>query len=53
MCAGGGLGDQVMKMMHLRSQIDVKVQKSNVKSAQIKQKKHYDRRHQGESFKVG
>ena len=39
-------------MLQLRSQLDVQV-KSNVKSAQEKQKKDYDKRHQEGSFKVG
>ena len=43
---------QVKTMIHLRSQLDVQV-KRNVKAAQSKQKKHYDRRHQEGSFEVG
>ena len=39
------LEDRVKMMVQLRSQLDVQV-KSNVKAAQEKQKKHYDRLHQ-------
>ncbi len=46
------MDDEVKKMMQLRNQLDVQV-KSNVQAAQKKQKQHYDRRHQGDSFKVG
>ena len=45
------LEDRV-KMVQLRNQLDVQV-KSNVKAAQEKQKKHYDRRHQEGLFEVG
>ena len=46
------LEDRVKMMVQLRSQLDVQV-KSNVKAAQEKQKKHYDRRHQEGLFEVG
>ena len=46
------LEDHVKKMIELRIQLDVHV-KSNVKVAQERQKKHYDRRHQGGSYEVG